>query len=69
MLSTPWDKDHIFYRAFSDAKGWSVYHLPSSANPLISKEFLEEQRRLIGKERYLPRSLRSIAYKVNLINH
>lgn len=53
MLSTPWDKDHIFYRAFSDAKGWSVYHLPSSVNPLISKEFLEEQRRLIGEERYL----------------
>lgn len=52
MLSTPWDKDHIFYKAFTDARGWSVYHLPSRVNPLIKPEFLEEQRSLIGEERF-----------------
>ncbi len=53
MLSTPWDRSHLFYKAFSDAKGWSVYHLPSRANPLIKPEFLEEQRQLIGEERFM----------------
>ncbi len=48
MLSTPYDRDHVFYKAFNDPS-WSVYHLPSSANPLISKEFLEEQRKLVGE--------------------
>jgi hypothetical protein len=51
MLSTPFDRDHIFYRAFNNAT-WSVYHLPSSANPLIKKEFLEEQKQLVGELRY-----------------
>ncbi|MEM3708835.1 MAG: phage terminase large subunit [Nitrososphaerales archaeon] len=51
MLSTPWSKDHIFYRAFTSPE-WSKYHLPSSINPLIKKEFLEEQRKLIGDRRY-----------------
>ncbi|NWG09885.1 MAG: hypothetical protein HXX80_06250 [Nitrososphaerales archaeon] len=51
MLSTPWSKDHIFYRAFTSPE-WSSYHLPSSANPLIKKEFLEEQRVLVGDRRF-----------------
>lgn len=51
MLSTPWDKDHIFYRAFTD-QSWSVYHLPASVNPLVSRKFLDEQKELIGNERY-----------------
>lgn len=51
MLSTPWDRRHIFYRAFHSA-GWSRHHIPSTMNPLISKRFLEEQRRLIGEERF-----------------
>ena len=51
MLSTPWDKDHIFYKAFSN-QSWSVYHLPTSVNPLISRKFLLEQKELIGEERY-----------------
>lgn len=52
MLSTPYDRDHVFYKAFNDP-AWSVYHLPSSVNPLISKEFLEEQKRFVGELRYL----------------
>jgi phage FluMu gp28-like protein len=51
MLSTPYDREHVFYKAFNDST-WSVYHLPSSVNPLISKEFLEEQKRLIGEASY-----------------
>lgn len=51
MLSTPYDKDHFFYRAFNKTN-WSVYHLPSSANPKISKEFLDEQRDTVGELRF-----------------
>ena len=51
MLSTPWNKEHVFYRVFNDAR-WSKYHLPSSVNPLIDKEFLDEQREMIGEERF-----------------
>lgn len=51
MLSTPWSRDHIFYKAFNDAD-WSRYHLPSSANPLIDEKFLDEQREIIGEERF-----------------
>jgi len=52
MMGTPWSKDHITYRAFMDTQGWSVYHLPSSISPLITKQFLDEQLRLIGEERF-----------------
>ena len=51
MLSTPWDKNHIFYRAFT-GPGWSVYHHPSSVNPMISSRFLQEQKELVGEERF-----------------
>lgn len=51
LLSTPWDKEHIFYKCFT-ASDWSVYHLPSSKNPLIKPDFLAEQQRLIGEERF-----------------
>ncbi len=51
MLSTPWDRNHVFYKIFNDAR-WSTYHLPSTVNPLIDDEFLEEQRELIGEERF-----------------
>ncbi len=52
MLSTPYDKNHIFYKAFN-TQNWSVYHLPSSVSPLISKQFLEEQRQLVGELRFV----------------
>lgn len=51
MLSTPWDRNHVFYKVFNDER-WSRYHLPSSINPLIDHDFLEEQRQLIGEDRY-----------------
>jgi len=52
MMTTPWSKDHITYRAFMDTEGWSVYHLPSSISPKITKAFLNEQLKLIGEERF-----------------
>ena len=51
MLSTPFDKNHIFYRAFT-SPSWSKYHYISSVNPLIKLEFLEEQKQLIGEQRF-----------------
>jgi len=48
LLSTPFDKNHIFYKAFTSPK-WSKYHFPSSINPHISSEFLEEQKELHGE--------------------
>jgi Terminase-like family. len=51
MLSTPWGTDHTFYRAWN-SPDWSKHHWPTSVNPLVKPEFLEEQRRLIGEERF-----------------
>jgi len=41
FLSTPWGRDHFFYRAFMDPK-YSVHRIKSKESPLITKEFLEE---------------------------
>lgn len=51
LLSTPWGKDNLFYRAFMDPK-WSIHHVKSNECPLISKEFLEEQRGLMTEEQF-----------------
>ena len=53
ILSTPWDRGHIFYRIWIDESGaWTKYHWPSRLNPLISRDFLREQLDLIGEERF-----------------
>ncbi|HKZ93516.1 MAG TPA: phage terminase large subunit [Candidatus Bathyarchaeia archaeon] len=51
MLSTPWGRDHIFYRSFKNPDYWSQ-HVKAEECPRISKEFLEEQRRDMGELRY-----------------
>jgi phage FluMu gp28-like protein len=51
MLSTPWGRDHIFYRSFKSPSYWSQ-HVKAEQCPRITKEFLEEQRRDIGELRY-----------------
>ncbi|HZW58269.1 MAG TPA: terminase family protein [Nitrososphaerales archaeon] len=51
LLSTPYDRDHIFFKVFNSGF-WSRYQLPSSCNPLIKPEFLEEQKELVGEERF-----------------
>ncbi len=48
MISTPYSKEHPFYRAYNSSE-WSVYKVPSSSNPLIKQSFLDEQRRFIGE--------------------
>lgn len=47
MLSTPWTRDSYFYRAFTNP-AYSSYHFPSSVNPQIKPEFLEEQRAMMS---------------------
>lgn len=51
MLSTPCGRDHIFYLSFKNPHYWSQ-HVRAEECPLISREFLEEQRRDIGELRY-----------------
>ncbi|MDG6905648.1 MAG: hypothetical protein JRN20_07685 [Nitrososphaerota archaeon] len=49
MLSSPFDRDHIFYKCFTSPR-WSKYHFPSSMNPLITREYLDEQLQLHGEK-------------------
>jgi len=51
MLSTPWGRDHVFYRSFKNPNYWSQ-HVRAEQCPRITREFLEEQRRDIGELRY-----------------
>lgn len=51
MISTPWDKNHVFYRCFTSGD-WSVKRWPVSVCPLVPSGFVEEQRRLIGDEAF-----------------
>ncbi|KPV62526.1 MAG: Terminase-like family protein [Candidatus Bathyarchaeota archaeon BA2] len=51
LLSTPWGKDHFFYRAFVDPD-FSVYRVKSSECPLISEKFLKKQREFMTTETY-----------------
>jgi len=51
FLSTPWGRDHFFYRAFMDPN-YSVHHVRSTECPLIKPEFLEEQRRNMSEEAF-----------------
>jgi phage FluMu gp28-like protein len=51
MLSTPWGRDHIYYHSFKNPSYWSQ-HVKAEQCPLITKTFLEEQRRDIGDLRY-----------------
>ena len=52
LLSTPWDQDHIFWKAYQ-SDSWSKHHWSTDMNPLVTKEFLEEQKKLIGEERFM----------------
>jgi len=51
LLSTPWGKDHFFYRAFMDPD-FSVYKIKSTECPLIKPEFLKKQQQLMTREAY-----------------
>jgi len=51
MISTPWGRQHIFYRSFTNPRYWTQ-RVKSEECPLISEEFLKEQRDAIGELRY-----------------
>jgi len=51
LLSTPWGKDHFFYRAFMDPD-FSVHRVKSSECPLIPESFLRKQQQLMTAETY-----------------
>jgi len=52
MLSTPWGKRGVFYEEWISGVGWEKFEVPASQVPRISPEFLEEERRVLGKWRY-----------------
>jgi phage FluMu gp28-like protein len=52
FLSTPWDKNHFFYRAFINPQ-YSVHKVKSEECPLVTKDFLEEMRQNMTQEQYL----------------
>ncbi len=51
MLSTPYGRDHYFFKAFTSPL-WSKYQFKTSDNPLVSKEFLDQQLEEIGQTRF-----------------
>jgi len=52
FLSTPWDKNHFFYKAFANP-AYSTHKIKSTECPLIKPEFLEEMRQNMTREAYL----------------
>jgi hypothetical protein len=52
FLSTPWGKDHFFYRAFVNP-AYSTHKIKSAECPLITPKFLEEMRQNMTHEAYL----------------
>src|SRR4030066_284359 len=51
LLSTPWDKNHFFYKAFLNPN-YSTHKIQSSENPLIPQAFLQEMNRNRPAEAY-----------------
>jgi phage FluMu gp28-like protein len=64
FLSTPWCKDHFFYRAFVNP-AYSVHRVKSNECPLIKPEFLEEMRQNMTHEAYLMEYEAEFAEAVN----
>jgi len=51
FLSTPWGRDHFFYRAFMNPD-YSVHKVKSSECPLITDDFLSEMRSNMTEDAY-----------------
>jgi len=51
LLSTPWDKNHFFYKAFLNPT-YSTHKIPSAQNPLIPQTFLQEMQQNMTTEAY-----------------
>ena len=52
MLTTPAGKRGEFYRAWTEGKGWTKVRVPASQCPRLSKEFLADELRELGPQRY-----------------
>jgi phage terminase large subunit-like protein len=52
LLSTPWDKNHFFYKAFLNPQ-YSAHKIRSAENPLIPQEFLDEMKQNMTQEAYM----------------
>lgn len=52
FLSTPWDKNHFFYKAFLNPN-YSIHKIKSADCPLIKPEFLNEMQQNMTREAYL----------------
>lgn len=53
MLSTPWTRNHPFYRAITEKNlGFHVYRWPTSLNPKVTAEKLEADRNAIDEIKY-----------------
>jgi phage FluMu gp28-like protein len=52
FLSTPWDKNHFFYKAFLNPD-YSIHKIKSNECPLITPEFLKEMQQNMTHEAYL----------------
>ena len=51
MMSTPWGKQGFFYDTWEHGgPEWLRVEVPATECPRISKEFLEEQRRVMGRD-------------------
>jgi len=51
FLSTPWDKNHFFYKAFLNP-AYSTHKVRSAENPLIPNAFLQEMQQNMTTEAY-----------------
>ena len=51
LLSTPWDKNHFFYKAFLNP-AYSTHKVRSAENPLIPQAFLAEMQQNMTAEAY-----------------
>ena len=51
FLSTPWDKNHFFYKAFLNPQ-YSTHKVRSAENPLIPQAFLAEMQQNMTTEAY-----------------
>lgn len=51
MISTPWGREHIFYRCWTNPD-WFTQHVKSSDCPLITEDYLREMRALVGELRF-----------------
>jgi hypothetical protein len=52
MSGTPMAFDHVFRRAFTDTKRYSIHHYPSTSSPLVSQTQLSEWGENVTREEW-----------------